>query len=282
MKMKYFLLGGFLFLGIEFCSAQFNTLTYSAPQRQEKKPTFQNEKIEEKLQEKEGKKKKKKPLLNITTKSQLKGEIDSLKMMIKDLKSSKNDMNRIKDSLLILNLLSKKNEPKNNGSLKSIRKYEFVKEAEFINKISMPLGNNLVVTSPYGVRNHPVYGGQKMHNGVDFKAGYENVYSVLDGIVSEAGWDDKGGGNYIKIRHSDKYETSYLHLSAIYYRVGESVRAGYIIGKSGNSGTSTGPHLHFAVKEFGKFVNPIRFLNDLIKVNNLISIQYEQQQFTNR
>lgn len=200
MIMKYILLGCFLFLGIEFCSAQFNTLTYSAPQRQEKKPTFQNEKVEEKLQEKDGKKKKK-SLLNITTKSQLKGEIDSLKMMIKDLKSSKNDMNRIKDSLLIFNLISKKNEPKYNGSLKSIRKYEFIKETEFINKISMPLGKNLVVTSPYGVRNHPVYGGQKMHNGVDFGANYENVYSVLDGIVSEAGWDSKGGGNYIKVRH---------------------------------------------------------------------------------
>lgn len=96
------------------------------------------------------------------------------------------------------------------------------------------------------------------------------------------GWDNKGGGNYIKVRHSNRFETSYLHLSAMYYRAGEPVKAGYIIGKSGNSGNSTGPHLHFAVKEFGVFVNPTQFLNDLIKVNNLISIQNEQQQFTNR
>ena len=145
----------------------------------------------------------------------------------------------------------------------------------------MPL-DKMVITSPFGFRPHPIFGGRKMHNGIDLGANYENVYAVLDGVVSEAGWDNKGGGNYIKVRHSNRFETSYLHLSAMYYRAGEPVKAGYIIGKSGNSGNSTGPHLHFAVKEFGVFVNPTQFLNDLIKVNNLISIQNEQQQFTNR
>ena len=77
--------------------------------------------------------------------------------------------------------------------------------------------------------------------------------------MTATGWDPKGGGNFIKISHSGRFETSYLHLSEIYYKAGEYVNAGFIIGKSGNSGNSTGPHLHFAVKEYGKYINPIHF-----------------------
>jgi murein DD-endopeptidase MepM/ murein hydrolase activator NlpD len=97
----------------------------------------------------------------------------------------------------------------------------------------------------------------------------------MDGLITETGWDPKGGGNYIKIRHSGVFTTSYLHLSEIYYRKGEFVKAGYVIAKSGNSGNSTGAHLHFSVSENGRFIDPIRFLNDLIKANNLIAIYYE-------
>ena len=96
----------------------------------------------------------------------------------------------------------------------------------------------------------------------------------MDGIVTASGWDSKGGGNYIKIKHSNSFVTAYLHLSEIYYRVGEYVKAGFIIAKSGNSGNSTGPHLHFSVSENGKYINPIHFLNDLIKANNLIATHY--------
>ena len=114
-----------------------------------------------------------------------------------------------------------------------------------------------------------------MHNGIDIRANYEAVFSVLDGIVVAAGWDTNGGGNYIKINHFDRFETAYLHLSETYYKVGDFVKAGFVIGKSGNSGHSTGPHLHFSVKEWGKYINPTNFLNDIIKVNNLIASNYE-------
>jgi hypothetical protein len=60
-----------------------------------------------------------------------------------------------------------------------------------------------------------------MHNGIDLKADHEDVYAVLDGIITESGWDSKGGGNYIKIKHFNRFETSYLHLSEIYYKVGK-------------------------------------------------------------
>jgi murein DD-endopeptidase MepM/ murein hydrolase activator NlpD len=69
------------------------------------------------------------------------------------------------------------------------------------------------------------------------KAHYENVYAVMDGMVTETGWDSKGGGNFIKVKHYGRFETAYLHLSEIYYRAGELVKAGYIIAKSGNSET---------------------------------------------
>ena len=88
-------------------------------------------------------------------------------------------------------------------------------------------------------------------------------------MISEVGFDNRGGGLFIKVNHSDRFETAYLHLSEMYYRLGESVKAGFIIGKSGNTGNSTGPHLHFAVKEWGKPINPINFLNDLIFANNI-------------
>ena len=138
----------------------------------------------------------------------------------------------------------------------------------------MPLKNGISVTSPFGNRTHPIFGGQKLHNGADLKANYEKVYAILDGKIIDAGFDSKGGGNYIKIKHSNSFVTSYLHLSEIYYKVGEWVNAGFIIAKSGNSGNSTGPHLHFSVSENGNYINPIRFLNDLIKANNLIATHY--------
>jgi murein DD-endopeptidase MepM/ murein hydrolase activator NlpD len=161
---------------------------------------------------------------------------------------------------------SKMTNPAPNNK-KLFTQYDFVNEPKV--KIAMPLNRKIEITSPYGIRTHPVFGVYKFHNGVDLDAHYENVYSVLDGIVTETGWNNNGG-NYIKIRHFNRFETTYLHLSEIYYRVGEPVNAGFIIAKSGNSGSSTGPHLHFSVKEFGLSINPTHFLNDLIKVNHLI------------
>lgn len=146
----------------------------------------------------------------------------------------------------------------------------------------MPLKSNLKITSDFGMRFHPIFQTLKLHNGVDLRAKYVNVFAVLDGIVTESGYDENGGGNYIKILHSKRFETSYLHLSEIYYQKGEFVKAGFIIAKSGNSGNSTAPHLHFAVKEFGKFINPISFLNDLNQANQFIQNNYGYNTFANR
>lgn len=270
---------GFVLVCHSLTFAQFNTLT----PREIKSNQISNEKQNLQKESLATKEKEKKNIINkffnSPTKADLKKEIDSLKKMI--LHYSLSSLEKTEVSSKIDNISISKT---NDGTLinqekanveKSIKKFDFITEEELISKISMPLGRRIIVTSPFGRRTHPIFGSVKMHTGVDLKANYENVYAVLDGIVTASGWDSGGGGYYIRIKHSGSFETSYLHLSETYYRTGESVKAGFIVAKSGNKGNSTGAHLHFAVIENGKYINPIRFLNDLIKGNNLIATYYE-------
>ncbi|MGV0856954.1 M23 family metallopeptidase [Empedobacter brevis] len=269
-----------MILGIFFSTSlvfgQFNTLKPMIPKKSETKISEKLKKDKKtEIQEENKEKKSLKKILGITTKSDLRNEIDSLITWIKEFNSShhqkRNDQN-LKDSLIWQSQPEKVNIQKRKTT---VSKYDFVEEPEdYFPKIVMPLNRKIAVTSPYGMRIHPISGISKFHNGIDLAAHYENVYAVMDGIITEASWDNKGGGNYIKINHFNRFETAYLHLSEIYYRVGERVNAGFIIAKSGNTGNSTGPHLHFAVKEFGQRINPSHFLNDLIKVNNLIATYY--------
>lgn len=255
---------------------QFNTITPTLPKKTD------NLKLIEQVKETDNPKPKKKrkswkEFFNITTKAKLKNELDSLKTIIKENSSVYNKKwyrQKLQDSLILV--AQTKMLIRSQNSKNKLTQYEFVNEPREKNysKIVMPLNREISITSPYGTRMHPIFGASKFHNGIDLAANYENVYSVLDGVVTETGWDNKGGGNYIKIKHFDRFETAYLHLSEIYYRVGEFVNAGFIIAKSGNSGNSTGPHLHFSVKEFGQNINPTHFLNDLIKVNQLIATYY--------
>ena len=255
---------------------QFNTLTPTLPKKTD------NLKLMEQVKETDNPKLKKerkswKDFFNITKKADLKKELDSLKTLLKENSSVNNkkwNRHKLQDSLILVAQTKMFDQIKN--SKNQLKQYEFVNELREKNysKIVMPLNREISITSPYGTRMHPIFGASKFHNGIDLAANYENVYSVMDGVVTETGWDNKGGGNYIKIKHFDRFETAYLHLSEIYYRVGEFVNTGFIIAKSGNSGNSTGPHLHFSVKEFGQNINPTHFLNDLIKVNQLIATHY--------
>jgi murein DD-endopeptidase MepM/ murein hydrolase activator NlpD len=255
---------------------QFNTLTPTLPKKTETPTVI--EQVKETDNPKPKKEKKSwKDFFNITKKANLKKELDSLKTLLKKNSSVYNkkwDRQKLQDSLILV--AQTKMLIRSQNSKNKLTQYEFVNEPREKNysKIVMPLNREISITSPYGTRMHPIFGASKFHNGIDLAANYENVYSVLDGVVTETGWDNKGGGNYIKIKHFDRFETAYLHLSEIYYRVGEFVNAGFIIAKSGNSGNSTGPHLHFSVKEFGQNINPTHFLNDLIKVNQLIATHY--------
>ncbi len=255
---------------------QFNTLTPTLPKKTESAKAI--EQVKETDNPKLKKERKSwKDFFNITSKAKLKNELDSLKAILKENSSANNkkwDRQKMQDSLILVaqtKMLIHSQNGKN-----QLTQYDFVNKPREKNfsKIVMPLNREISITSPYGTRMHPIFGASKFHNGIDLAANYENVYSVLDGIVTETGWDNNGGGNYIKVNHFNRFETAYLHLSEIYYRVGEFVKAGFIIAKSGNSGNSTGPHLHFSVKEFGQNINPTHFLNDLIKVNQLIATYY--------
>ena len=255
---------------------QFNTLTPTLPKKTESAKAI--EQVKETDNPKLKKEKKSwKDFFNITSKAKLKNELDSLKAILKENSSANNkkwNRQKLQDSLILVaqtKMLIHSQNGKN-----QLTQYDFVNKPREKNfsKIVMPLNREISITSPYGTRMHPIFGASKFHNGIDLAANYENVYSVLDGIVTETGWDNNGGGNYIKVNHFNRFETAYLHLSEIYYRVGEFVKAGFIIAKSGNSGNSTGPHLHFSVKEFGQNINPTHFLNDLIKVNQLIATYY--------
>jgi len=268
-RYKLMLLG--MFLSSSFSFGQFNTLKPIVQKKEEINVPSNSDKINSSENKKKKEEKKLwKKVFNTTTKADLKNEIDSLKVMIKENAASNNqkwNLKKVQDSLIWSAQINSAAAQKI-----AIANFDLVKEPkDYVSKTAMPLNRKIAVTSPYGTRIHPIFRTSKFHNGIDLSAHYENVHCVMDGIVTETGWDNKGGGNYIKINHFDRFETAYLHLSETYYRVGERVKAGFIIAKSGNTGNSTGPHLHFSVKELGQFINPSHFLNDLIKVNNLIA-----------
>ena len=121
----------------------------------------------------------------------------------------------------------------------------------------LPCGGR--VSSSFGMRLHPILGYYRMHKGIDVACAYGSpVYAVIDGVVNWAGY--KGGyGNYIGINGQGGVGTGYGHLSRIAVRSGERVSRGELVGYSGNSGLSTGPHLHFETTRNGMTVNPRGF-----------------------
>ena len=109
-------------------------------------------------------------------------------------------------------------------------------------------------------RMHPVLKRRRAHHGVDYAAPVGTpVYAIGNGKVIDKGYQPKGGGNYIKIRHNSTYTTTYMHLSkfAKGLKVGDMVKQKQVIGYVGSTGISTGPHLDFRVHENGKPINPL-------------------------
>ena len=123
-----------------------------------------------------------------------------------------------------------------------------------------PLRTKIYVTSRFGYRNHPITGRYRLHEGIDFRAATgTRVYASKTGTVTYA--SRKGGyGNTVSIQHADDFSTAYGHLSRIYVSVGDFVRQGQVIGLTGSSGHSTGPHLHFEIRYKGNSENPARYL----------------------
>lgn len=124
--------------------------------------------------------------------------------------------------------------------------------------ITYPL-KSIKVTSPYGYRRDPFTGKLSWHNGLDLRAKNEPAYAMMDGIVEKVGYDNRSG-NYVTLRHGN-FHISYCHLSSIIVRKGESVFPGIIVGVTGNTGRSTGYHLHLTCKKDGKSINPAILFN---------------------
>lgn len=118
-----------------------------------------------------------------------------------------------------------------------------------------------IITSDFGMRIHPLSARLKMHEGIDiFTLEGEPIYAAAAGVVSFAG--EKGGyGNCLHISHGYGITTVYAHCSRLLVRTGQIVKRGQVIGRVGNSGASTGPHLHFEVRILDKPVDPQNFVS---------------------
>ena len=111
-----------------------------------------------------------------------------------------------------------------------------------------------VLTSSFGERNG------RMHNGIDIGADANTeIYAAESGVVTFAG-TASGYGNYVVISHNNGYETAYAHCNSISVAEGDTVEKGQVIAYVGSTGNSTGPHLHFEVKENGEFSDPLDYV----------------------
>ncbi len=127
------------------------------------------------------------------------------------------------------------------------------------NLFTSPLGGR--ISSPFGKRRHPVTGKTSRHGGIDIAVREGTlVGAAASGIVTVASYDVGHYGVAVFIDHQNGYITHYGHLSKILVRHGQKIRQGQIIARSGSTGRSTGPHLHFTIKRNGVNIDPLQFL----------------------
>ena len=115
------------------------------------------------------------------------------------------------------------------------------------------------VNSPYGYRTDPFTGKRKFHNGIDLHARGDKVLAMMEGTVIKVG-QDRASGKYVVLRHGE-FTVSYCHLSRILVGKGDVVRPRDAVGITGNTGRSTGEHLHITCRRNGKSVNPAKIFN---------------------
>jgi murein DD-endopeptidase MepM/ murein hydrolase activator NlpD len=124
-----------------------------------------------------------------------------------------------------------------------------------------PIAGDIDESSPFGVRTDPIVHEAAMHTGIDFRGDTgDPIRATAAGTVTIAGWSG-GYGKMVEIDHGNGLATRYGHMSEIDVDVGDTVRAGSIVGKLGSTGRSTGPHLHYEVRVKGEAVDPQRFLD---------------------
>ena len=143
-------------------------------------------------------------------------------------------------------------------------------QGSFSGTLSWPISTSSwgwnIITSGYGRRDQPTSGASTSHKALDIGISYQPVYAPADGYVVMAGWAS-GYGNFIMIKHSNSLYTCYGHLSGYNVSSGQTVKRGQRIATSGNTGISTGPHLHFEVRTSSSYysrVNPLNYISDSV------------------
>jgi murein DD-endopeptidase MepM/ murein hydrolase activator NlpD len=147
-----------------------------------------------------------------------------------------------------------------NAILSGLDRMNMYRIAAFKAPFAVPVKSAFRFTSGFGYRRDPKGAGTRMHEGTDFAGAYGTpIFATADGVVSYASWDS-GYGRLIKIEHDFGVETRYAHLSQIRVEVGQRVSRGDRIGDMGNSGRSTGTHLHYEIRFGSQAVNPMTFI----------------------
>ena len=142
-----------------------------------------------------------------------------------------------------------------------------VKDSLLFNLISLRMNvclplDFLKLNSAFGYRKDPVKRCTAFHDGIDLECNHARVYAMLPGIIKEVHFGNRGYGNYIVLEHGI-FECLYGHLDQIAVKEGEAISTGTIVGISGNTGNSTGPHLHIRIRKGGKSVDPHVFVDYL-------------------
>lgn len=131
--------------------------------------------------------------------------------------------------------------------------------------VSFPL-KKIQINSKFGMRKHPIYHRYIMHNGIDLHARHEDVLSMLPGTVLRVGYDNRSG-KYVTVQTAN-YTVSYCHLSEQYVKPNDFLLAGEPLGLTGNTGASTGEHLHLTTKKDGKAYDPTILIDYIRSVMN--------------
>jgi murein DD-endopeptidase MepM/ murein hydrolase activator NlpD len=150
-----------------------------------------------------------------------------------------------------------------------VKKYNNDKEFFKVVPAIKPMAGSYNITG-FGIRLHPILGGYRMHDGVDIIAPENtSVHASGDGVVKYIGYQG-GYGLFLIIDHGYNYQSCYGHLSSTVAKLNETVKRGQLIAKSGNTGLSSGPHLHYEVVYNNEKVDPVKYFLD--DVENIVNI----------
>ena len=140
-----------------------------------------------------------------------------------------------------------------------------------------PFQGDYPITLDYGEKFPPLYTDESPHRGIDYGCPMSTpILASADGTVTEVKQLKQGYGNYITIKHKENYSTLYAHLSELLVRENQTVTKGQVIGRSGSTGNSTGPHLHFEVRKNNIQIDPKPLMQNVVDLDNdSVNSQFE-------